>query len=175
MGAETPTSARVVIHSIYDDETGRFGATIRTLSMTVGLMMLIACVNVAGLVLARGATRDVEFAIRASIGAGRGRLVRQLLTESLLLAVARRSRWRDARVYGARLLVALIPLSLPPNSPVAINATVLSFTLALTVVTALLFGLVPALKLSRAPQMISTVLSVTGRGGAPLSNAPASG
>ena len=66
-------------------------------------------------------------------------------------------------------LVALIPLSLPANSPVEINATVLAFALGLTVVTALLFGLVPALKLSRAPKMISTMLAVGGRSGAPLS------
>jgi putative ABC transport system permease protein len=169
IGGPTPVPVRVVITSMYDDETGRFGATIRTLSMAVGLIVLIACVNVAGLMLARGATRDVELAIRASIGAGRGRLVRQLLTESLLLAVAGAVTGVLLAYASLDSLVALIPLSLPPNSPVAINATVLAFAMALTVVTALLFGLVPTLKLSRAPSMISTVLSVSGRGGAPLS------
>jgi putative ABC transport system permease protein len=164
-----PVPARVVIESMYSDETARFGATLRTLAMAVALIMLIACVNVAGLMLARGATRNVELAIRASIGAGRGRLIRQLLTESLLLAAA-------GAITGVLLayalldsLVALIPLSLPPNSPVAIDATALAFALALTVVTALLFGLVPALKLTRAPAMMSAFLSITGRGGAPLS------
>jgi predicted permease len=164
----TPTPVRVVVESMYEDETSGFGATINTLSMAVGLILIIACVNVAGLMLARGATRHVELAIRAAIGAGRGRLVRQLLTESLLLALA-------AAVVGVLLayasldsLVALIPLSLPANSPVAIDVTALAFALGLAVVTAVLFGLVPALKLSRAPKMISAMLAVGGRSGAPL-------
>ena len=169
LSGPTSVSARAVIASMYDDETGQYGATIRTLFMAVALIVVIACVNVAGLVLARGTTRDVELAIRASIGAGRGRLVRQLLTESLLLALA-------GTVTGVLLayvlldsLVALIPLSLPANSPVAINGTVLTFALGLAVATALLFGLVPALKLSRAPKRMSTMLAVGGRSGAPLS------
>jgi predicted permease len=168
MGA-TPVPVRVLIRSMYEDETGGFGATIRTLSMAVGLILVIACVNVAGLMLARGATRHVELAIRAAIGAGRGRLVRQLLTESLLLAAT-------GAVIGVAIayavldsLVALIPLSLPANSPVTINATALGFALGLTLLTALLFGLVPALKLSRAPRMISSMLLAGGRSGAPLS------
>ena len=166
-----PTSgpARVMIRSMYEDETAQFGATIRTLSVAVGLILIIACVNVAGLLLARGATRDVELAIRASIGAGRARLVRQLLTESLLLAVAGALIGVLLAYVSLDSLVALIPLSLPPNSPVAINRTVLAFALGLTFLTALLFGLVPALKLSRAPKMISSMLCVGGRSGAPLS------
>jgi len=169
MMGPTPVPARVVIQSMYDDETEQFGPTIRTLSMAVGLILIIACVNVAGLMLARGATRDVELAIRASIGAGRGRLVRQLLTESLVLAIAGALIGVLLAYASLDSLVALIPLSLPANSPVAINGTVLAFALGLTVATALLFGLVPALKLSRAPKMISTMLSVGGRSGAPLS------
>jgi predicted permease len=166
-----PTTApiRVVLESMYDQETSQFGATIWTLTMAVGLILLIACLNVAGLLLARGATRDVELAIRASIGAGRGRLVRQLLTESLLLAVVGAGAGVLLAYASLDALVALIPLSLPANSPVEINATVLAFALGLTVFTALLFGLGPALKLSRAPKMISTMLAVGGRGGAPLS------
>jgi predicted permease len=166
---EAAVSARVVIESMYHDETGQYGATILMLSLAVALILVIACVNVAGLVLARGATRDVELAIRASIGASRGRLIRQLLTESLLLALV--GAVTGVLLASAALdsLVSLIPLSLPANSPVAINATVLTFALGLTVVTALLFGLVPALKLSRAPTMINTMRVMGGRSGAPLS------
>jgi predicted permease len=165
----TPVPARVVIESMYADETRDFGATIRTLAIAVGLILTIACVNVAGLMLARGATRDVELAIRASIGAGRGRLVRQLLTESVLLALAGASVGILIAYVSLDSLVALIPLSLPANSPAAINGTVLVFALGLTVATALLFGLVPALKLSRAPKQMTTMLAVGGRSGAPLS------
>ena len=118
---------------MYDDETSQFGATISTLSLAVGLILIIACVNVAGLMLARGATRHVELAIRAAIGAGRGRLVRQLLTESLLLALAGAVAGVLLAYVSLDSLVALVPLSLPANSPVAINATVLAFALGLTV------------------------------------------
>lgn len=169
LSGPSPVPARVFIRSMYDDETGGFRATIRTLSMAVGLTLLIACVNVAGLVLARGATRDVELAIRVSIGAGRGRLIRQLITESVLLAVAGAAVGVLLAYVSLDALVALVPLSLPSNSPPAINGTVLAFALGLTGVTALLFGLVPALRLSRAPRLISTMLAVGGRSGAPLS------
>jgi predicted permease len=154
---------------MYDDETRQFGATIKTLVLAVGLILVIACVNVAGLLLARGATRDVELAIRAAIGAGRGRLVRQLLTESLILALAGAAAGVLVAYVSLDSLVALIPLTLPANSPVEINLTVLAFALGLTVVTALLFGLVPTLKLSRAPKSIGTMLAAGGRSGAPLS------
>ena len=109
--------------------------------MAVALILLLACVNVSGLMLARGATRDVELAIRTSIGAGRGRLIRQLLTESLLLALVGAVTGVLVAYAALDSLVALIPLSLPANSPVAINATVLACALGLTVVTTLLFGL----------------------------------
>jgi putative ABC transport system permease protein len=169
MDEPTPVPARVVIDSMYDDETRPFGATIRTLSLAVGLILIIACVNVGGLTLARGATRHVELAIRASIGAGRGRLVRQLLTESLLLAILGAGMGVVLATVSLDSLVALIPLSLPANSPVAVNGRVLLFAIGLAVVTALLVGLVPAMKLSRAPNAISRMLTVGGCSGAPLS------
>ena len=164
-----PVAVTVIVDSMYDDETSQFGATIRALAMAVGLILAIACVNVAGLMLARGATRHVELSIRASIGAGRGRLIRQLLTESLLLAAAGAAVGLLLAYAALDSLVALIPLSLPANSPVAINGTVLAFASSLTLVTALVFGLVPALKLSRAPKTIGTMLAVGGRSGAPMS------
>lgn len=167
--SQTPAPVRVIVESMYEDETFGFAATIRTLTMAVGLILVIACVNVAGLMFARGATRDMEFAIRASIGAGRLRLVRQLLTESLLLAVSGAFVGVVLAYLSLDSLVALIPLSLPSNSPVAINTSVLAFALGLTMVTALVFGLVPALKLSRPPSLISTSLAAGGRSRARLS------
>jgi putative ABC transport system permease protein len=169
MGGSSPVRGRVVMQSMYDDETGSYGPMILTLSMSVGLILLIACVNVAGLTLARGATRDVELAIRAAVGADRGQLVRQLFTESVLLAVAGALVGMVLAYASLDSLVALIPLSLPANSPVTINATVLAFALSLAMMTALLSGLVPALKLSRAPRALGTMFNVAGRGGAPLS------
>ena len=168
MFGPTPSRGRVVIESMYDDETGQYLPTIRTLSISVGLILLIACVNVAGLTLARGATRDVEFAIRTAVGAERGQLVRQLFAESLLLALAGAAVGVLLAYATLDSLVALVPLSLPANSPVTINATVLAFALGLSVMTALLSGLVPALKLSRPPRL-STMFNGAGRGGAPLS------
>lgn len=170
MGGPTPVKSRTVLTSMYADETSGFGSTLRTLSWAVGLIVVIACVNVAGLLLARGATRQTELAIRASIGAGRGRLMRQLLVESLVLAVA-------GAIVGVLLayalldsLVSLVPITLPANAPPAINATVLAFAVGVTLVTALLFGLVPALALSRARQNITTLLGRASRGGgSPLS------
>ncbi len=161
--------AHVVIQSMYDDETSQFGPTIRTLAMAVGLILVIACVNVAGLLLARGATRHVELAIRAAIGAGRGRLIRQLLTESVLLALAGALAGVLLAYASLDSLVALIPLSLPANSPVQINATVLGFALILTIVTALLFGLLPALRLSRAGVSLNAMLAGGGRSGVQMS------
>ena len=111
----------------------------------------------------------MELAIRAAVGAGRGRLFRQLLTESLLLALAGAFAGVLLAYLSLDSLVALIPLSLPANSPVEINATALAFALGLTVITALLSGLVPALKLSRAPKHDQHDVSVGGRSGAPMS------
>lgn len=167
--SKTPSPARAIVTSLYDDQTSRYSSTLRTLSWAVGLIVFIACVNVAGLLLARGATRRQELAVRASIGAGRARLVRQLLVESLLLAFAGSGVGVGLAYLSLNSLVALEPLSLPANSPATIDATVLSFTLVLTVVTALAFGLVPAVKLSRALNL-QTMLS----GGARAAAAPLS-
>src|SRR5262249_19219662 len=106
---------------------------------------------------ARGATRRQELAVRASIGAGRGRLVRQLLVESLMLAVAGAVVGLGLAYVALDSIVALVPLSLPANTPVTIDATVLTFALALTVLTALAFGLVPAVKLSSATHLQITL------------------
>ena len=161
--------ARAYLTSRLDSALRQYRTTVNVLAGAVTLILLIACVNVAGLLLARGAARRAELAVRASMGAGRWRLIRQLLTESVVLAV-------PAAVLGVLLawisldtLVANIPLALPSNSPVTLNTKVLALTLALLVPTTVLFGLVPAIRLSRVK--IGSVLARGSRQvGAALSN-----
>ena len=130
-------------------ETSTYWTTANILLGAVGLILLIACVNVAGLLLARGTTRLHELAIRASIGAGRIRIVRQLLTESLLLALIGGTLGVGVAWLTLDSLVANIPLPVTSNAPATLNWSVLGFSLALSVVTGILFGLAPAIRLSR--------------------------
>lgn len=155
------TTVGVAIRSRLDSALSQSRTTINVLAGAVALILLIACVNVAGLLLARGAARQSELAVRASMGAGRGRLIRQLLTESIVLAI-------PGGVLGILLawlsldaLVANIPLSISSNSPVTLNLKVLAATAALLVPTALLFGLAPAIRLSRV--QLGSVLARGGR------------
>ena len=138
----------------------------------VGLVLLIACANVANLLLARGAGRQREVAIRAAIGAGRAQIVRQLLTESLLLAVAGSIAGVALGVWGAQALLALSPGDLPRVDELAqgsfwsalVDWRIIAFTLGVSIVTALVFGLAPALQLSRAD--LGVVLREAGGRGA---------
>jgi predicted permease len=131
----------------------RFGPPLKILMAMVGLVLLIACANVANLLLAGGAARQREFAMRIAIGAGRGRLIRQLLTESLLLAVSGAAaglllaRWVDElllrMVSGGSSSSAAVDLNLQ------IDWRILVFTLGVTLMTTILFGLIPALYSTR--------------------------
>ena len=115
----------------------------------VGFLLLIACANVANLLLVRGDARIREMAVRTAIGAAPDRLVRQLLTESVVLSVLGAAAGLGLASAGLRLLMTIDPTSLPPLAPVRLDWTVVAFTLILGVVTTIVFGLAPALRTLR--------------------------
>ena len=117
------------------------------LQIAVGFVLLIACVNVANLLLARSAARETEFATRAALGAGSGRILRQLLTESLLLGGVGGVLGFLLASYGTHAALAALPVTLPRSSEVGTDVKVLGFTAAISVFAGLLFGLAPALRL----------------------------
>lgn len=131
----------------------------------VGMLLLIACANVSNLLLSRAATRQREIALRASLGATRGRLVRQLLTESVLLSILG-GVLGAALAFGAlRVILTMVPPeSIPDEAKVAIDRPVLLFTLCISFVTALLFGLAPALHASRTQLVTALKESAQGAG-----------
>jgi predicted permease len=120
--------------------------TLALLSGAVGLVLLIACANVANLLLARSAARGREFAIRSALGANRARLLRQVLTESVVLSLTGACFGCLITFFGIRSAAAAMPGILPRSENVTVNAPVLLYTLIVSVVAGILFGLVPALK-----------------------------
>ena len=129
---------------------GDVGGTLLLLLGAVGIVLLIACANVANLLLVRSAARRREFAIRSALGASRARMVRQLLTESVLLAMTGGILGLIVAKLGVRLMFAEFPQSLPRADSIGVNLTVLFFAFGVSLVVGIAFGLAPALKSSRA-------------------------
>ncbi len=134
----------------------------------VGFVLLIACVNIANLQLARSAARQRELAIRSALGASRGRVVRQLLTESLVLAFGGGLLGLGLGALAIRPLLALVPAGLEPAVPIGIDVRVVGFSLLLSLVAGVLFGLAPTFERQRdlaVPLREGSARTTTGRGG----------
>lgn len=145
-----PKHFNVDVLSLAQATVGDFRSTLFIVLAAVGVLLLIACGNVASLLLARATTRDKELAIRAALGATRLRLVRQLFVESLLLALAGAVLGCILASIGLNILIAAIPPDIiPEESVIQMNWPVLVFALGVAILTALIFGLAPALQISR--------------------------
>jgi putative ABC transport system permease protein len=143
-GADT-----VNVLSLQDNITRNVGTALKILFVAVALVLLIACANVANLLLARAATRRKEFAVRAALGASRFRLVRQMLVESLVLAIAGGVLGLILASWTMSLLARVAHETVPRMNGVAINGKILTFNLAVSLLTGILFGVLPALRSSR--------------------------
>ena len=158
-----PKRFSIEASSYVDSIVGPFRKTLFTLGAAVALLLLIACANVANMLLARSTARDREMAIRAALGASRWRVVRQLLVESLLLALGGAVLGCGFAYAGIKALVTAIPDgAIPQEAEIGLDLPVLVFSLGLTIFTALLFGLAPALQLAR--RNIVEPLKDSGRG-----------
>jgi putative ABC transport system permease protein len=137
------------VHPLKDDLIGEVSSVLWVLMGTIAIVLLIACANVANLLLVRADARQQELAIRAALGAGRGRLAKELLVESLTLGVLGGVAGLALAFAALRVLKAIAPDNIPRLEEISIDATVLLFTLGVSLVAGVLFGVVPVIKYAR--------------------------
>src|SRR4030095_549543 len=134
----------IIVSQFMNEVVGNVRPALLTLLGAVALVLLIACANVAGLLLAQHAGRTKEIAIRAALGAGRVRLVRQVFIEGLLLSLLGTVAGLAIAAVGTKVLLQFVPAGVPRLAQVSLNLRVLAFTMLLSFGTCLIFGLIPA-------------------------------
>jgi len=159
---EADKNVGINLVSMKEDIVGNVQPFLLVLLAAVGFLLLIACANVANLLLARAMGRGCEFAVRAALGAGRARIIRQLLTESMLLAAAGGTLGLLLALWGTRAVINTLPGTLPRAGEVSLDARVLLFSIGLSLLAAIVFGLAPALKSSQVN--LQDTLKESGRG-----------
>jgi predicted permease len=146
---DSNTGKSVAVTRVRDEMVSNFRLTLWVMLAAVGVVLLIACANLANMLLAKAVARTREIAIRAAVGASRGRIVRQLVTESVLMALLAGAVGVLLAMWGSRALVALAPADVPRLSETGIDARVLLFAFGASLLASLLFGLAPALQALR--------------------------
>jgi predicted permease len=159
---EADKTVGISLVSMKEDIVGNVQPFLIVLLAAVGFLLLIACANVANLLLARSMGRSREFAIRAAMGASQGRVIRQLLSESILLAGLGGALGLLLAVWGTKAVLGTLPGTLPRASEVSLDSRVLLFTMVLSLIAGIVFGLAPALKSSRVN--LEEILKESGRG-----------
>jgi predicted permease len=159
---EADSGKSITLVSMKQDIVGNVEPLLYVLQAAVAFVLVIACANIANLLLARAVGRSREFAIRTALGASRARMIRQLLTESILLAGLGGLFGFALAYWGTKAILKGLPAALPRGNEVSLDAKVLLFTLALSLFTGILFGLAPALKATRTN--LQATMNQSGRG-----------